>query len=517
MVRIMLRSLLVASVVALLMTACDGDGDGSPEPIAEPSDGAIASFTSGVASGDVTSNSAVLWTRADGGDRLDVELTTDAAFGTLVTRTAVETSADRDFTVKHRADGLTPATRYHYRFRAGDALSPAGTFVTAPEPGSMNPLRFVFSGDSDGSRRPDGAPPYNEFEVLDAAAAEEPVFFLYFGDTIYADREPRATTLDGYRAKYRENRGYRALTDILAATSTYNTWDDHEVVNDFAGTTVDPTMLEAGLRAFREYMPIDDAGGAGDDATLYRSFRWGAAVELIVLDERTYRSDSAAATCTAGENPDPIPGVAAPGAPPDVRALRAFVGLPDMLPPRCMDEIDSASRTMLGNEQKGYLKERLTTSDATWKVIVNQVPIQALLALPYDRWEGYAAERREILEYIRDESIKNVIFLTTDFHANIFGPVRIDPFDGAPPVAYEAVAGPIATAPLQQDVVDVLGEGGAGLLQPFFVGIVKVDCAELNSYAYGLVEIDPAAGTMTITAKDETGKVLCRTELKAES
>ena len=84
------------------------------------------------------------------------------------------------------------------------------------------------------------------------------------------------TTLDGYRAKYRENRGYAALTNILARTSTFNMWDDHEVVNDFAGTTVDPAMLRDGRQAFREYMPMT---GDDSDEQMYRAFRWGADID----------------------------------------------------------------------------------------------------------------------------------------------------------------------------------------------------------------------------------------------
>jgi hypothetical protein len=91
----------------------------------------------------------------------------------------------------------------------------------------------------------------------------------------------------------------------------------------------------------------------------------------------------------------------------------------------------------------------------------------------------------------------------------------MDPFTDTEPIAYEAIAGPVATTPLQQDIVDVIGESGAGLLDAFLTGIVGVDCAELNSYAYALVEVAPEAGTLTITAKDETGRELCKKELKA--
>jgi phosphodiesterase/alkaline phosphatase D-like protein len=194
--------------------------------------------------------------------------------------------------------------------------------------------------------------------------------------------------------------------------------------------------------------------------------------------------------------------------------VRQIAQLPATLDDECLDLWLDPATSMLGIEQKQWLFDRLRESDATWKIVATSVPVQALLFAPYDRWEGYPAERREVLEFIRDNAIENVVFLSTDLHANVFGPVRIDPFTDPAPVAYEAIVGPIAAETLEQDIVDVLGEGGAGLLDAFLTGIVGVDCARLDSFAYGLVEAD--ASTLTITAKDEDGRVLCGKTLEAK-
>ena len=501
----MIRLLCIVAAVAVAVAACDDNA--SPPSTPAPQNEA-PTFALGVASGDVTPDSAVLWTRADGAETVTAEIATSDDFDGDVKEIAAETSDEHDFTVKAVADTLQPDTRYYYRFHAGDATSATGTFVTAPDASAPSALHFVFSGDSDGARDEDGNPRFNNFEVLDAARAESPDFFLYFGDTIYGDRDPVASDLDGYRAKYRENRGYHALTDILAATSTYNTWDDHEVYNDYAGTAVDEDRFDDALQAFREYMPIDDAG---DPDVLYRTFRWGKDVEIIVLDERSFRDPEADERC----EDDPLPAGAFEDAPQALRGIREFVDLPDELPDGCEDMVRDSSRTMLGEKQQQFLFDRLRESDATWKIIVNSVPIQTLLIEPYDRWDGYPAARRELLEYIRDEGIDNVVFLTTDFHANIFGPVRIDQFGGDDePVAYEAIAGPIATTPFRQDIVDLVGEDAAGAAQGLLTGLLGVDCADIDSYAYALVDVDATA--MTITAKDEDGSVLCTKELEAK-
>jgi len=48
---------------------------------------------------------------------------------------------------------------------------------------------------------------------------------------------------------------------------------------------------------------------------------------------------------------------------------------------------------MLGQRQLANFEGAIKRSTATFKVVMNEVPIQQFYALPYDRWESYAAER----------------------------------------------------------------------------------------------------------------------------
>jgi phosphodiesterase/alkaline phosphatase D-like protein len=117
-------------------------------------------------------------------------------------------------------------------------------------------VRFAFSGDSDVVTL-NGVSVFNNFEVLDAVRTENPDFFIYLGDTIYADSTQRitpATTLDEYRTVYKANREFSALRSLLASTSTYAMWDDHEVINNFEGSMVDPARFALGRMAFLEYL-----------------------------------------------------------------------------------------------------------------------------------------------------------------------------------------------------------------------------------------------------------------------
>ncbi len=486
--------LVVALTGALLAASCSGERE-------RP----IAGFSLGVASGDVTSTSALLWARADVAGPVRAVIATDPTFDRVTARIQGEATPARDLTVQVTVSGLQPATRYYFRFEGSDGVSETGTFRTAPPDDANEPLVFVFSGDSDGTHV-DGTPAHNQFEVLDRARQEGAHFFLYFGDTIYADAGTPATTLDEYRAKYRENRSYRTLRDILAAMPVFVTWDDHEVVNDFDGQTVDRERMLAGRQAFGEYFPLT----VPDDGTrLYRSFRWGSTAEFFVLDGRQYRSGDAAARCSG----DVIPTLGAPGT--EGGGLRAIAGLLERTDPSCLEAIADPSRTMLGAEQLAWLQNGLRESDATWKFVVNSTPIMELFVEPYDRWEGYAAERRQLLDFILRHDIRNVVFLTTDWHATIFGEVRLDSFSDPRAAGYEFVVGPIGTTPLQRDVEQAVGEAGVAGIVAVIAGLARPDCYDLDSYSYAVARLDPVRRTLTVTAKDDAGAVLCERELTA--
>jgi alkaline phosphatase D len=488
-------------IATVLLTACRSDEEAA-------NTAAVAmlakEFPFGVASGDVTSSSAVLWTRTNQEGMLALEVSTDADFvGALAFTQMVSVSAATDFTVQVVTAPLESATTYFYRWRLGAQESVTGTFRTAPAASDPAPIRFAYSGDADGTLV-DGIPVFNAFEVLDAVRREQPDFFVYLGDTIYADSRFRpggvpAVTLDEYRATHRAARTIAALPVLLEATPVYAIWDDHEVVDDYAGATVDVPRYANGRQAFLEYMPLavddvpDDPSCAGEP--LFRVFRWGMAVEVIIVDERSCRSPSVVDVCEA----DPAPTLPS--------LLRPGVGLPSSPPEGCLEALRSPARTMLGSVQKARLKEALLSSGALFTFVINEVPIQQLWAVPYDRWEGYAAEREELLHFIRDHGIDNVIFLTTDLHATLFNEVFIDRFTDAAPIAYEVVTGPIAHPTLQQDLLQSAGSEALDNFQ-FLLTLLQVDCRHLDTFAYGLVEVDAGAGTTTITVKDDSGAIV---------
>ena len=109
---------------------------------------------------------------------------------------------------------------------------------------------------------------------------------------------------------------------------------------------------------------------------------------------------------------------------------------------------------MLGPVQKAKFKNDLLNSTAQYKIVVSQDPIQQFFVLPYDRWEGYGAERSEILNFIRNNGIDNVA-VPDHGHARERCRTRCSS-TGSPTrgtIANEMVTGPIATTTFQNEVI----------------------------------------------------------------
>jgi len=164
---------------------------------------------------------------------------------------------------------------------------------------------------------------------------------------------------------------------------------------------------------------------------------------------------------------------------------------------------------MLGAAQEKRFLAAIKASNATFKVIVNEVPIQQFYQLPYDRWEGYAAARTRLLTGLG--GVENVVFLTTDTHANMFGEVRLQTLEG-PPIGtgiWEAVTGPVATNTYAKEIDTVIGAKGTGdfitslFLKPTPPAGIGMPCAATDVFSYSQVVV---TGTrLTVTPKTSTG------------
>src|SRR6185503_9904221 len=116
---------------------------------------------------------------------------------------------------------------------------------------------------------------------------------------------------------------------------------------------------------------------------------------------------------------------------------------------------NSPPGTLLGKQQKQWWKDTMKKSDATWKLWGNEVPLMRMKinnvafddrCISGDAWDGYATERRELMTYLKDQGIKNVVVLSGDIHASFAG-VVMDNFEAATPqpVACELIAAGISS------------------------------------------------------------------------
>src|SRR6266545_483139 len=118
-------ALVLVLVAVLPASPSFAQAGNSPIPAAR-----LEPFAYGVAAGDLTSDSVVLWTRTPNAASVTAELAASGTFENLMALPAVPATAATDFTVKVVATGLQPGTQYYYRFKAGSTVSPAGSFKT---------------------------------------------------------------------------------------------------------------------------------------------------------------------------------------------------------------------------------------------------------------------------------------------------------------------------------------------------------------------------------------------------
>ena len=332
----------------------------------------------GYISGDVTDESALVWLRADPGSRVALQFGPEPDLRQFNSTLAIAVNPSADHSAIIRLDNLRPATRYYYRaVVSGKAPGPMASFLTAPAPTEDAKVVFCFSGDSREN--------YQPFTIMQAVQAQRPDFFLHLGDTIYADRGGSAHSLEEFWQKYHANRSDPFSQNCFATTSVYAIWDDHEVADDYLPG--DP-LAPIGRKAFLDYWPIGRP--VSDPERIYRSVRWGSAVELLLLDARQYR--------------------------------------------------DPNRTTMLGKPQREWLFDQLAQSTATFKFIATTVPMAGGGS---DRWDGYPKERKELLDFIKEKKMRGVVFLSGDMH---YAAITKIPRGGG---LIDITAGPLA-APLNR-------------------------------------------------------------------
>jgi alkaline phosphatase D len=290
----------------------------------------------------------------------------------------VELRPDADFTHQFRIEGLEPASAYRFAVEtrtARDTSADAaltGEFRTAPRESAAVPVRFALTSCQIYCKmdRPDG------FHIYEAMERLRPDFFLSCGDNVYYDSEdPVANSPDVARYHWHRMYSLATLHSCLRKVPGYWQKDDHDLFSDdcwpgLKTPKMEPFRFEQGQRLFREQTPTPLEG-----RPMYRSFRWGTALEIWLPDSRDYRS------------PNP--------------------------------EADSESKTIWGPDQKRWIQQSLANSNARWKILVNPNPI---VGPDHGRKRdnhanpAFAIEGRVFRQWLKDNVAGSVILMNGDRH-----------------------------------------------------------------------------------------------------
>lgn len=273
---------------------------------------------------------------------------------------------ERDATRQFALDGLTPGTWYNVTVEARPAADASisstvvGGFTTAPAAEDASRVAFTVTT---GTRYSDMDPPYIGFPMYDTMLRDRPDFFVHTGDILYYDELAKNEAL----ARWHWQRVYSFATNrnFHRQVASYFIKDDHDTWrNDCWPSMVNPYMgdftFAQGQAIFLEQVPMREK--------TYRTIRWGKDLQIWLPEGRDYRSPN--------------------------------------------DMKDGPDKTILGAEQKAWLKETVAASDATFRMIVSATPI---IGPDRDRKndnhanDGFQHEGDELREFIASQKDMYVV------------------------------------------------------------------------------------------------------------
>jgi alkaline phosphatase D len=507
----------LVSGLILALAACACVNAGNPVPRMEQ----------GIQIGDPAPDRAVIWSRADRPARMMVEYAFSPDFaGSKIVRGPYALEG-ADYTARQELAGLPAGKDVYVKVWFEDLTNARGR--SEPVTGHFHTIgegediRFVWGGDTAGQGWGIN-PAFGGMKIYEAMRRVKPRFFIHSGDNVYSDAiiEPQVTaengrvwtnivtpevakvaeTLDEFRGRYKYNLLDENVRRFNAEVPQVWQWDDHEVVNNWSDakdlsadpryTVKDvPLLVALAAEAFREYAPMRPCS-AEESGRVYRQISYGPLLDVFVLDMRNYRG-------------------------PNTHNLQNREG---------------PETAFLGDAQVQWLERGLKNSRATWKVIAADMPIGLNIGDGVDaqgrpRWEAIAngndgpAAGRELeiarlLGFIKEQQIKNIVWLTADAHyaaAHHYDPARAASKDFAP--FWEFVAGPLNAGTFGPNSTD--GTFGP---QVVFYKAPPAGQTNLSPYAglqfFGEVDIRRADRTLTVDFKDLYGASIFSKTLRPE-
>lgn len=461
-------------------------------------------------------------------------------FSALDIQAPLTTDATSDYTVRTYVEGLQPDTFYYYRFIGGDnTTSRLGRTLTAPEEGIKRDVNVAFASCQQYEQGHYGCWARMIEDDLAAPAEKQIDFVLHLGDFIYercwntradgsapvrkvpafpdgveTDENRYAVSLADYRMLYKTYLEDPHLQAARARWAFVCTWDDHEFSNDnhqAYSTYGEERALEAQRKvwanqAWFEFIPATldelenqpahnfktpELNGTHDTQNtaavnslcIYRQLRWGKHVDLLLTDSRSYRTPDCLPSGFAAELGQPLTPVELVDIADSGAAFNG--GNPPALLPfgdgtTANLAKDRPPGTILGEEQRSWFLSALSTSDATWKVWGNALPMLPLRLdmseLPFtgyldsvfnlDSWAGYPYEVDYLLSQVEKSNITGLVSLSGDHHMHAAGTIQHSTTNlSAKPVGVDFSVAGISSAPLFEELVAIT-EGDSPEFEP---------------------------------------------------
>ncbi|MFM8595958.1 MAG: alkaline phosphatase D family protein [Flavobacteriales bacterium] len=415
----------------------------------------IAQIQNGPMIGYVQEKEVALWVQTTKNE--DVQFALRLVGEKKWTYTQVYKTKEADaFVCQQVVEKLKPAKKYEYRVVINGHLeSPIGPQIIETQASlkiKQKAVDFAFAVGScayineEGFDRP-GKPYGGDYQIFDAVYQSSPKFVMWLGDNIYF-RNADLTTRSAMTHRYSYSRALPELQKLLANIPQYAIWDDHDFgPNDSDGNFEKKTTT-------KELFELFWANPAANNSNLQgitTQFEWSDC-QFFLLDNRYERS-----------------------------AISQDAGV----------------KTILGPTQLDWLKSELLQSKATFKFVA--IGGQFLNTAPV--FENYAAngfdkERQEIIDFIYQYQIKNVVFLTGDRHHSELSVLN----EMGKPIIYD-----LTVSPLTSGVHDALNEANA----------LRVDGSHIAQRNFGVLKVEGAfkARVLSIEIKDATGTTIWETKI----
>jgi len=220
-----------------------------------------------------------------------------------------------------------------------------------------------------------GKPYGHGTEIFQHMAASGADFTLWGGDNLYL-READYSSVSGIWYRYSQDFATPGLQKLFAAMPHYRTWDDHDYGPDNANQSYE--FKDVTLAAFKAYSG-NPSYGEPDHPGVYGKFVWGDAA-FFLMDDRYHRDET------------------------------------------ILDQNANPQKSAWGARQFDWLKQSLLHSKAqknhAFRFIVTggQVVQSVIKTARSETHELYRREREELVQFIQDNQIGGVVFLTGDVH-----------------------------------------------------------------------------------------------------